>query len=66
MDSQIVEKLKKRKDGIRRWLGNEAPYVPCDQKHLDAGTVERAYWHYGYQAALDDALRVLQKAPSQK
>lgn len=66
MDGQILEKLTDRNQRIRQWLNNEAPYVPNDQKHLDENTVERAYWHYGYAAALDDALALLQKTPSQK
>ena len=29
------------------------------QAHLDAGTSEQAYWHYGYAVALQDVLALL-------
>jgi hypothetical protein len=51
--------LLSRRDNIRHWLEAEAPYAAFDQKHLDADTPERAYWHHGYQAALTDVLRLL-------
>lgn len=51
--------LQQRRDGIRQWLDDEAPYTDCDQRHLDANTPERAYWHHGYQAALGDIIALL-------
>jgi hypothetical protein len=51
--------LQQRRDGIRQWLDDEAPYTDCDQHHLDADTPERAYWHHGYQAALGDIIALL-------
>ena len=48
---------QERLDGIRKWLNDEAPYIIADQRHLDEGSPERAYWHYGYQAALADVLK---------
>ena len=30
-----------------------------EQRHLDAGTPEREYWHYGYMVALRDVIRLL-------
>lgn len=45
-----------RADGIKEWLDETAPYVFADQRHLDENTPERAYWHYGYRAALLDVL----------
>ena len=51
--------LRERRDEIRQWLDDEAPYTAADQRHLDAHTPERAYWHHGYQAALDDILELL-------
>ena len=50
--------LKSRRDQIRSWLDDEAPYTVADQKHLDAHTPERAYWHHGYQAALADIIEM--------
>jgi hypothetical protein len=54
-----VQLLRQRRDGIRQWLAEEAPYAVADQRHLDASTPERAYWHYGYQSALTDIIELL-------
>lgn len=54
-----VTMLRQRRDNIREWLEEEAPYTDVDQRHLDAHTPERAYWHHGYQAALSDIMTML-------
>jgi ribosome modulation factor len=54
--------LQQRRAGIRQWLEDEAPYTESDQRHLDANTPERAYWHHGYQAALADVIGLLAPA----
>jgi hypothetical protein len=54
-----VTMLRQRRDNIREWLEEEAPYTDVDQRHLDAHTPERAYWHHGYQAALTDIMSML-------
>jgi hypothetical protein len=54
--------IEQRRDGIRQWLEDEAPHAAFDQKHLDAATPERAYWHHGYQAALSDVIELLNLA----
>ncbi|MCC7251462.1 hypothetical protein [Hyphomicrobium sp.] len=54
-----VSVLRQRRDNIREWLEEEAPYTDVDQRHLDAHTPERAYWHHGYQAALTDIIAML-------
>lgn len=54
-----VGTLRQRRDNIREWLEEEAPYTDVDQRHLDAHTPERAYWHHGYQAALSDVMAML-------
>ena len=54
-----VTMLRQRRDNIREWLEDEAPYTDVDQRHLDAHTPERAYWHHGYQAALTDIMAML-------
>jgi hypothetical protein len=51
--------LKRRRDGIREWLQDEAPHAAVDQKHLEEASPERAYWHHGYQAALNDVIDLL-------
>lgn len=57
-----IATLIRRRDAIREWLEEEAPYTAHDQKHLDANTPERAYWHYGYQSALADVIELLTTA----
>jgi hypothetical protein len=54
--------LIRRRNGIREWLDDVAPYAAHDQKHLDENTPERAYWHYGYQSALADVIEMLTAA----
>jgi hypothetical protein len=51
--------LQERLDGIDRSNGEKAV---AEQKHLDQGSDERVYWHYGYASALQDVLRLLQGA----
>jgi hypothetical protein len=58
-DSNKMAVLLTRRDSIREWLDEAAPYAAFDQRHLDADTPERAYWHHGYQAALSDVLDLL-------
>lgn len=43
-------------DGLTRWLAENAPYCDAEQKHLNEGTTERAYWHYGYVCGLRDVV----------
>lgn len=59
----LLSRLDKRVEGITEWLGDEAPYVMADQKHLTENTPERAYWHYGYMIAIQDVLRAIRKEP---
>ena len=59
LDQYERSQLLRRRDRIKQWLAAEAPYAMADQKHLDACTPERAYWHYGYQAALTDMMQLL-------
>jgi hypothetical protein len=56
LDPKIASAIQARLQGIREWMAEEAPYSIADQRHLDANTPERAYWHLGYQAALQDVL----------
>jgi hypothetical protein len=54
-----LEVLAQRRDEIRDWLSGEASFTRTDQKHLDSDTPEQAYWHHGYQSALDDIIKFL-------
>lgn len=58
-DSNGIDLIRRRRDGIREWLDEEAPLTAAEQKHLDEGSPERAYWHHGYQAALTDVIDML-------
>ena len=53
--------LAERRDRIREWLAQEGEHTDFEQRHLDAGSPEQAYWHHGYQAALDDMLKLLNR-----
>jgi hypothetical protein len=57
--TQNISRLLHRRDRIRDWLQDEAPFAEVDQRHLDSDTPERAYWHHGYQAALTDVINLL-------
>jgi hypothetical protein len=51
--------LEKRIAPLAKWLAQHAAYCAAEQAHLDEGTRERAYWHYGYVVALADVRDVL-------
>lgn len=50
----LADRLEGRLHEIIAWLRENAPEIDEEQKHLDAESAERAYWHYGYAAALRD------------
>lgn len=56
---ESLANLVERRDRIREWLAGEAAYTKIEQKHLDPDTPEQAYWHHGYQSALDDMIELL-------
>lgn len=51
--------IQRRIEGIAAWLAENAATCSADQKHLDEGTAERQYWHYGYLVALRDMQKLL-------
>lgn len=51
------EPIRRRIKAHREFLKNDPCYE--EQKHLDSGTRERVYWHYGYMVALLDLFRYL-------
>ncbi|MGE0627032.1 MAG: hypothetical protein AB7O43_04355 [Hyphomicrobiaceae bacterium] len=57
--NETLELVCERIRHIGTWLEDEAPYAQFDQRHLDAATPERAYWHLGYRAALCDLLDLM-------
>lgn len=48
-----------RAKGINKWLGEVDPSCFSEQQHLNDGSSERVYWHYGYMVGLNDAIRLL-------
>jgi hypothetical protein len=54
IESAQMQALSRRVAELTRWLAENAPACETAQKHLDQGTVEQAYWHYGYLCALRD------------
>jgi hypothetical protein len=55
--------LEERRTGILKQLDQCENACLKEQRHLDSGTAEQAYWHYGYAMALRDVLELL-KSPS--
>jgi hypothetical protein len=55
-----MQVISNKIDRLTRWLAESAPYCESAQKHLDDGTAEQAYWHYGYLCALRDMVSVIQ------
>jgi hypothetical protein len=54
-----IRAISDKADALARWLAEQAPYCEASQKHLEAGTVEQAYWHYGYVCAIRDILALV-------
>jgi hypothetical protein len=55
----VSMEVGKRKVELKCWILANAPKCSTEQKHLDEGTAERAYWHYGYLSALQDILNLI-------
>ncbi|MBI1814112.1 MAG: hypothetical protein HYR72_03975 [Deltaproteobacteria bacterium] len=60
--AEIEKGLRSRVAGIDGWLAEIGSSCKTDQRHCEEGTVERAYWHYGYAVAIKDVLDLLQSA----
>ena len=58
--------MEKRANDIGVWLKDEAPQCSIEQRHLDAGTAERAYWHHGYMLAVRDTLEMFRQIYQQR
>jgi hypothetical protein len=55
-----IEAISDKAEALTRWLAEHAPNCDTSQKHLDPGTIEQAYWHYGYVCALRDILSLVE------
>ena len=51
--------IRERIGKLEAWLAQHGGDCDQEQAHLDEGSRERAYWHYGYLSALRDVLRLL-------
>ncbi len=60
----VTDVLASREADLSAWLGDNAPQCASEQTHLDAGTDQRAYWHFGYMMALRDVLALLSGSAS--
>ena len=67
-ESTEFRKIEARKKDLADWLAQNAPQCAAEQKHLEEGSQERAYWHYGYLVALRDVMRLMvgEDRPNQK
>jgi hypothetical protein len=54
-----IQTISEKAEALTRWLAERAPYCQNSQKHLDEGTVEQTYWHYGYVCAIRDILAIV-------
>jgi hypothetical protein len=55
-----IQALSDKADALIRWLIENAPYCETSQRHLDPGTIEQEYWHYGYVCAIRDILAIVE------
>jgi hypothetical protein len=58
---ELIRLLRERAVHVSEWLQKESPQCFTDQRHLDFGTPERVYWHFGYLSALNDISELLQQ-----
>ena len=58
----LADILQRRRKDLLEWVEGEDSHCIEEQRHLDAGTPERVYWHYGYAMALKDVLALLDQA----
>ena len=58
-ESTEIATIERRIRDLSAWLKQNAPKCGAEQKHLEEGSQERAYWHHGYMVALRDTIRIL-------
>ncbi len=56
-----TELIERRIRNMSAWLKENGPDCVTEQAHLDEGSRERVYWHYGYMVALKDVLKLLER-----
>lgn len=55
-----IQAIFDQAQALSEWLAERAPGCELSQKHLDAGTIEQIYWHYGYFCAIRDILALIE------
>lgn len=55
--NSITRNVEKRVKQLEEWIEKNGQQCKMMQGHLENGTPEQIYWHYGYLVALKDALR---------
>lgn len=64
-ESIEFRRIEDRCRELRQWILKRAPQCVIEQKHLEEGSQERAYWAHGYLSALLDVQRLfLRGVPS--
>ena len=54
-----ADKVRRRIAALERWLRQQGLHIKLAHAHLDEGSLERLYWHYGYLTGLRDALNAV-------
>ena len=59
-----LQAIADRATQLSRWMAEHAPRQ-TSQKHLDEGTVEQAYWNFGYLSGVQDVLALIKPKSTQ-
>ena len=54
-----IDVIDRRIARLTKWLQEVAPEITAEQDHLNEGSRERSYWHYGYLVALRDVRKLI-------
>jgi len=60
IESAQIQAISDKLRELTCWLGENARGCDISQKHLDAGSIEQVYWHYGYACAIRDILSLIE------
>jgi len=60
-----MQVISDRISSLTRWLEESPFHCESIQKHLEQGTAEQAYWHYGYLCALKDVVSAIKSRSSE-
>ena len=61
-ERDVASLLEERIRRLEGFLLQNCPQCFDEQRHLDEGSNERVYWHYGSLCALRDALKLIRRA----